>query len=283
MHTVHTIAAARQQLAVWRSAGQTIALVPTMGNLHAGHLSLVHEARRQADRIVVSIFVNPTQFGPGEDLDSYPRTLARDADQLRAAGVDLLFAPEAGQMYPFASNLTWVDVHELPDHLCGRSRPQHFRGVTTVVSKLFHVTTPDVAVFGEKDFQQLTIVRRMTQELLLPIRIVGMPTVREADGLALSSRNSFLQPGQRRQAPLLYQHLLRARDAIAQGMRDYRALEQEMAAALADAGFKVDYVSVASAETLAPASDADRSLVVAAAAWLGSPRLIDNVTIQITG
>ena len=254
-----------------------------MGNLHAGHLSLVHEARRQADRIVVSIFVNPTQFGPGEDLDSYPRTLARDADQLRAAGVDLLFAPEAGQMYPFASNLTWVDVHELPDHLCGRSRPQHFRGVTTVVSKLFHVTTPDVAVFGEKDFQQLTIVRRMTQELLLPIRIVGMPTVREADGLALSSRNSFLQPGQRRQAPLLYQHLLRARDAIAQGMRDYRALEQEMAAALADAGFKVDYVSVASAETLAPASDADRSLVVAAAAWLGSPRLIDNVTIQITG
>ncbi|MCK9515401.1 MAG: pantoate--beta-alanine ligase [Ottowia sp.] len=283
MHTVHTIAAARQQLAVWRSAGQTIALVPTMGNLHAGHLSLVHEARRQADRIVVSIFVNPTQFGPGEDLDSYPRTLARDADQLRAAGVDLLFAPEAGQMYPFASNLTWVDVHELPDHLCGRSRPQHFRGVTTVVSKLFHVTTPDVAVFGEKDFQQLTIVRRMTQELLLPIRIVGMPTVREADGLALSSRNSFLQPGQRRQAPLLYQHLLRARDAIAQGMRDYRALEQEMAATLADAGFKVDYVSVASAETLAPASDADRSLVVAAAAWLGSPRLIDNVTIQITG
>ena len=201
MHTVHTIAAARRQLAVWRSAGQTIALVPTMGNLHAGHLSLVHEARRQADRTVVSIFVNPTQFGPGEDLDSYPRTLARDAQQLRSAGVDLLFAPDARQMYPFDRNLTWVEVHELPDLLCGRSRPQHFRGATTVVTKLFNVTTPDVAVFGEKDFQQLTILRRMTEELLLPIRIVGMPTVREADGLALSSRNHAMDAAQRRLAP----------------------------------------------------------------------------------
>lgn len=281
MQTLHTPAETRQQIAAWRQAGERIALVPTMGNLHAGHLSLVQEARRQAERTVVSIFVNPTQFGPGEDLDSYPRTLQQDTEKLRQAGVDLLFAPEARHIYPFAQDLTWVEVQQLPDHLCGRSRPQHFRGVTTVVSKLFHLTLPDVAVFGEKDFQQLTIIRRMTEELLFPIRIVGMPTVREADGLALSSRNHAMDAAQRRLAPRLYQQLLQARTAIAQGRRDYRALEQEAAAALAGHGFRVDYFSVASAQTLAPADAAERSLVIAAAAWLGTPRLIDNVTLTL--
>lgn len=281
MQILRTPAETRQHIADWRCAGQRIALVPTMGNLHAGHLSLVQEARRQAERTVVSIFVNPTQFAPGEDLDSYPRTLQQDIDKLQDAGVDLLFAPDARQMYPFAQDLTWVDVEQLPEHLCGRSRPQHFRGVTTVVSKLFHVTIPDVAVFGEKDFQQLTLVRRMTEELLFPIRIVGMPTVREPDGLALSSRNHFMDPAQRQQAPRLYQQLLQARAAIMQGRRDYRALEQEAAAALAGHGFRIDYVSVASAETLAPAGNADANLVIAAAAWLGTPRLIDNVTLTI--
>lgn len=281
MQILRTPAETRQHIADWRCVGQRIALVPTMGNLHAGHLSLVQEARRQAERTVVSIFVNPTQFAPGEDLDSYPRTLQQDIDKLQDAGVDLLFAPDAQQMYPFAQDLTWVDVEQLPEHLCGRSRPQHFRGVTTVVSKLFHVTIPDVAVFGEKDFQQLTIVRRMTEELLFPIRIVGMPTVREPDGLALSSRNNFMDPAQRQQAPRLYQQLLQARAAIMQGRRDYRALEQAAAAALAGHGFRIDYVSVASAETLAPAGNTDHDLVIAAAAWLGTPRLIDNVTLTI--
>lgn len=283
METARTLARARQLLASWRRAGQSVALVPTMGNLHAGHLSLVQEARRQADRCVVSVFVNPTQFGPGEDLDSYPRTLPADAEQLRQQEVDLLFAPDASQIYPFDDKLSWVEVQALPDHLCGRSRPQHFRGVTTVVSKLLHVIDPDVAVFGQKDFQQLVIIRRMAQELLFRTRIVGMPTVREADGLALSSRNGFLSPAQRRLAPRLYQNLLRARADIESGARDYRAVEAAVARRLQDSGFKIDYVSVANADSLAPAGAGDTRLVVAAAAWLGTPRLIDNVQLRLAG
>lgn len=281
METVHSVAEVRNSVYSWRQQNRTIALVPTMGNLHPGHLGLVREARRHGDIVVVSIFVNPTQFGPDEDFDSYPRTLDADADQLRAEGVDLLFAPTVDEIYPLGHNQTWVDVDLLGDHLCGAGRPGHFRGVATVVSKLFNIVQPDVAVFGEKDFQQLAIVRRMSAELLFPVRIVGAPTHREADGLARSSRNGYLSTSERARAPLLQQHLQDARRAIEGGERDYRGLEKRLGVALAEHGFEVDYVVVANAATLAPAGPADRNLVIAAAARLGKPRLIDNLTLTL--
>lgn len=281
MQILHRAAEVRQQITDWRRAGKTIALVPTMGNLHPGHLSLVEVARQHADVVVVSVFVNPTQFGPNEDFDSYPRTLEADAAQLRGSGVELLFAPTVEEIYPLGENRSWVEVDQLGDYLCGADRPGHFRGVSTVVSKLFHVVWPDVAVFGEKDFQQLAILRRMTEELLFPIRIIGAPTHREADGLARSSRNGYLSAAERARAPLLQQHLQQARQAIENGERDYRALEQRMAASLTEQGFAVDYVAIANATTLAPARPEDRQLVIAAAAHLGKPRLIDNLTVTL--
>lgn len=281
MKILHRVAEVRQQITGWHRAGKTIALVPTMGNLHPGHLSLVEVARQHADVVVVSVFVNPTQFGPNEDFDSYPRTLEADASQLRSSGVELLFAPAVEEIYPLGENRTWVEVDQLGDYLCGADRPGHFRGVSTVVSKLFHIVWPDVAVFGEKDFQQLAILRRMTEELLFPIRIIGAPTHREADGLARSSRNGYLSADQRARAPLLQQHLQNARQAIENGERDYRALEQRMAASLIEQGFAVDYVAIANATTLAPAQPGDQQLVIAAAAHLGKPRLIDNLTVTL--
>ncbi|MCQ6263378.1 pantoate--beta-alanine ligase [Alcanivorax sp. MM125-6] len=281
MEQLHGVAEVRERVAQWRHEGHTIGLVPTMGNLHDGHLSLVREARRHCDRVVVSIFVNPTQFGPGEDFDAYPRTLDADAARLREAGVEVLFAPTVDAMYPLGANRTWVDVDALGDYLCGADRPGHFRGVATVVSKLFNIVQPDVAVFGEKDFQQLAILRRMAAELLFPIRLIGAPTAREADGLAMSSRNGFLTETERARAPLLQQHLQDARRAVEQGERDYRALEKRIAVSLAEHGFDVDYVTVANATTLAPAAAEDRELVIAAAARLGRPRLIDNLTLSL--
>lgn len=281
MEQLHGVAEVRERVAQWRHAGHTIGLVPTMGNLHDGHLSLVREARRHCDRVVVSIFVNPTQFGPGEDFDAYPRTLDADAARLREAGVEVLFAPTVEAMYPLGANRTWVDVDALGDYLCGADRPGHFRGVATVVSKLFNIVQPDVAVFGEKDFQQLAILRRMAAELLFPIRLIGAPTAREADGLAMSSRNGFLTETERARAPLLQQHLQDARRAVEQGERDYRALEKRIAVSLAEHGFDVDYVTVANATTLTPAAAEDRELVIAAAARLGRPRLIDNLTLSL--
>ncbi|MBF1802030.1 pantoate--beta-alanine ligase [Alloalcanivorax profundimaris] len=281
MEQLHGVAEVRELVAQWRHAGHTIGLVPTMGNLHDGHLSLMREARRHCDRVVVSIFVNPTQFGPGEDFDAYPRTLDADAARLREAGVEVLFAPTVEAMYPLGANRTWVDVDALGDYLCGADRPGHFRGVATVVSKLFNIVQPDVAVFGEKDFQQLAILRRMAAELLFPIRLIGAPTAREADGLAMSSRNGFLTETERARAPLLQQHLQDARRAVEQGERDYRALEKRIAVSLAEHGFDVDYVTVANATTLAPAAAEDRELVIAAAARLGRPRLIDNLTLSL--
>lgn len=281
MEQLHGVAEVRERVAQWRHEGHTIGLVPTMGNLHDGHLSLVREARRHCDRVVVSIFVNPTQFGPGEDFDAYPRTLDADAARLREAGVEVLFAPTVEAMYPLGANRTWVDVDALGDYLCGADRPGHFRGVATVVSKLFNIVQPDVAVFGEKDFQQLAILRRMAAELLFPIRLIGAPTAREADGLAMSSRNGFLTETERARAPLLQQHLQDARRAVEQGERDYRALEKRISVSLAEHGFDVDYVTVANATTLAPAAAEDRELVIAAAARLGRPRLIDNLTLSL--
>ena len=280
MLTLHTIAETRTQIRAWQAAGLTVGFVPTMGNLHAGHIRLVNEAREHADKVVASVFVNPTQFGPGEDFEAYPRTLPDDQAKLEAAGTDLVFAPSVSEMYP-APTLTWVEVDELGDHLCGASRPGHFRGVSTVVTKLFNIVTPDVACFGEKDFQQLAVIRRMAQDLCFAVRVIGVPTAREPDGLAMSSRNGYLSDEERALAPQVYAHLQQAREAIIAGERDYRALSKHLSASLEQLGFSVDYLTVVDAETVVPAVAEDRQLRVSVAARLGRTRLIDNIPVAI--
>ena len=281
MQTVHTVSQVREYVRGWHQKGQSVGFVPTMGNLHDGHISLIKEARARCDVVVVSIFVNPTQFGPNEDFDRYPRTLDADAAALVDAGTDLLFAPSVDEMYPLGQNQTWVDVDGLGEHLCGASRKGHFRGVTTVVSKLFNIVQPDVAVFGEKDFQQLAILRRMSEELLFPIKIVGATTSRESDGLARSSRNGFLDESERTLAPKLYQTLQQLKADIEAGEQDYQGLQSRYRDSLEQAGFRVDYLTVANARSLAPASADDTDLVVAVAAKLGNTRLIDNVSLAV--
>ena len=281
MQTVHTVAEVREYVRGWHQIGLSVGFVPTMGNLHDGHISLIKEARARCDVVVVSIFVNPTQFGPNEDFDRYPRTLDADAAALVDAGTDLLFAPSVEEMYPLGQNQTWVDVDGLGDYLCGASRAGHFRGVTTVVSKLFNIVQPDVAVFGEKDFQQLAILSRMSEELLFPIKIVGASTSRESDGLARSSRNGFLNESERTLAPQLYQTLQQLKADIEAGEQDYRGLESRYRDSLEQAGFQVDYLTVANARSLAPAGADDSDLVVAVAAKLGNTRLIDNVSLAV--
>ena len=278
MEIVTTIAAVRERVAAWRGRGERVAFVPTMGNLHAGHISLIELARRHGERFVASIFVNPMQFGPNEDFNHYPRTPDRDARMLEEAGCDLMFQPDVGEMYPSSPQIaTRVEVPGLSDILCGEFRPGHFAGVATVVAKLFSIVQPDVAVFGEKDFQQLTVIRRMVVDLCLPVRIVGAPTMREADGLAMSSRNQYLEPPERERAPLIHAALQRVVARIAAGDADLAALEREGAESLARAGFRVDYFSVRRAEDLLAPGPGDRDLVVLAAARLGRARLIDNL------
>ncbi|WP_323774930.1 pantoate--beta-alanine ligase [Alcanivorax sp.] len=281
MQTVHSVAQVREYIRGWHNKGLSVGFVPTMGNLHDGHISLIREARARCDVVVVSIFVNPTQFGPNEDFDRYPRTLDADAAALVEAGTDLLFAPSVEEMYPLGQNQTWVDVDQLGDHLCGASREGHFRGVTTVVSKLLNIVQPDVAVFGEKDFQQLAILRRMCEELLFPVKIVGAATSRETDGLARSSRNGFLNDSERTLAPQLYAHLQQLKADIDAGERDFRALESRISQSLNAAGFSVDYLTIVNAKTLAPAGPQDTDLVAAVAAKLGSTRLIDNISLAV--
>ena len=281
MQTVHSVAQVREYVRGWHNKGLSVGFVPTMGNLHDGHISLIREARARCDVVVVSIFVNPTQFGPNEDFDRYPRTLDADAAALVEAGTDLLFAPSVEEMYPLGQNQTWVDVDQLGDHLCGASREGHFRGVTTVVSKLLNIVQPDVAVFGEKDFQQLAILRRMCEELLFPVKIVGAATSRETDGLARSSRNGFLSDSERTLAPQLYAHLQQLKADIDAGERDYRALESRISQSLDTAGFSVDYLTIVNTKTLAPAGPQDTDLVAAVAAKLGSTRLIDNISLAV--
>lgn len=281
MHIVHTVAQVREIVRGWRQSGQTVGFVPTMGNLHDGHISLINRAQQHSDRVVASIFVNPTQFGPNEDFDRYPRTLDADSQALDAVGTDLLFAPSVDAMYPLGQNQTWVDVDGLGNYLCGASREGHFRGVTTVVSRLFNIVQPDVAVFGEKDFQQLAILRRMTEELLFPIEIIGAPTSRESDGLARSSRNGFLSASERALAPQLYQNLEAIRSALEAGEQNFQQLAEQHSQQLNAAGFEVDYLTIANARTLAPAATNDTDLVVAVAAKIGSTRLIDNVTLAV--
>lgn len=278
MDIVDTVADVRHALHGVRAAGKRIAFVPTMGNLHAGHLALVRRAREVSDYTVISSFVNPYQFGQNEDFDSYPRTPEDDMSKLRAEGVDLLFAPEARQIYPRGpDHITTIEVPALGRMLCGVSRPTFFRGVTTVVGILFNIVQPDVALFGEKDFQQLVIIRRMTSDLHLPVEILTVPTVRESDGLAMSSRNAYLSKEERQVAPVLYQTLCATRDALGQGQRNFRVLEKQGLQRLAAMGLRTDYFSVRRADDLALPDPTDTDLRILAAAWLGRTRLIDNV------
>ena len=282
MRTEHTILGLREQLRQARREGKTIGFVPTMGNLHAGHISLVERAKAQCDIVVASIFVNPTQFGANEDFGTYPRTLEADSQLLTAAHCDFLFAPAAGEMYANGLNQsTIVHVAELGKELCGAHRPGHFDGVSSVVSKLFNIVQPDTAFFGEKDFQQLAIIRRMTQELNFPITIVGVPTARAEDGLALSSRNGYLSDSERKQAPMLYRMLCQLRDAISYGQRDYTMLTDAACLHLQKSGFEPDYVSVRRASDLLPATAEDTALVILVAARLGKTRLIDNLAFEL--
>ena len=281
MEQIHEVASLRVRLAALRREGERIALVPTMGNLHEGHLALIDAARTLADRVVATIFVNPLQFGPGEDYAAYPRTLAADAKALSARGTDLLFAPPVLAMYPDGANLaTIVSVSGLSRELCGAARPGHFDGVTTVVAKLFSLIGPDIAVFGRKDLQQLTLIKRMARDLSMPLEIRGVDTVRAPDGLALSSRNSYLSSEERSRAPLLAATLRRVADALADGSREFKTLETGAMDALMGAGFEPDYVSIRSSTDLAaPDTEADaRALVVLGAARLGKTRLIDNIS-----
>ncbi|PVV12138.1 MAG: pantoate--beta-alanine ligase [gamma proteobacterium symbiont of Ctena orbiculata] len=278
METVCDLASLRQRINGWRGAGEKIGLVPTMGNLHEGHLALVEAARKRCDRCVVSIFVNPMQFGEGEDFASYPRTLDADQRKLEAAATDLLFTPTAATVYPQGDQAqTRVEVPGISDILCGASRPGHFVGVATIVCKLFNYVQPDLALFGEKDYQQLMVIRRMVDDLAMPIEIIGLPTVREADGLAKSSRNGYLSPAERRQAPKLYETLGVTARALKSGERDYALLEAEGQEMLRSAGFTPDYYAIRRAEDLQPPDPDERDLVILAAAFMGTTRLIDNL------
>jgi pantoate--beta-alanine ligase len=280
MKIISAITELRTDLAPWRQAGQTIALVPTMGNLHAGHINLVKTAFTMADQVVVSIFVNPLQFVAGEDYQTYPRTLEADCEKLRTVSTDLLFTPSVTEIYPTGmAASTSIEVPHLSNLLCGASRPGHFIGVATVVNKLFNIVQPQLALFGEKDYQQLLIIQRMVADLYLPIEIIGVPTYRADDGLALSSRNSYLNPQQRRIAPRLFQILDQMRRQIIAGYQDLTQLESQAIANLTDAGFQPDYVSVRNALTLVIPTVADQDLIILAAAWLGKARLIDNIKV----
>ena len=266
----------------WRSQGLSVALVPTMGFLHAGHVSLLDHARTRADKLVLSIFVNPTQFGPNEDLDRYPRNLPRDLELAAAHGVDLAFAPEAGAMY-FPDHATWVDVPELGAGLCGASRPGHFRGVCTVVAKLFGLVRPDVAVFGQKDWQQLAILRRMTRDLELGVEIVGRPIFREPDGLAMSSRNVYLSPEEREEAPAIRQGLELVQTAVRAGELDAARLGLMFRSHLAEklSGARVDYADFVHPEAMSPKACVDAPTLFAVAVFLSRVRLIDNILLEV--
>jgi pantoate--beta-alanine ligase len=278
MLTATTIGSVRAHVARWRAAGDRVVFVPTMGNLHAGHVSLIEAARKHGKRFVASIFVNPMQFGPNEDFAHYPRTPSQDAKMLSDAGCDLMFMPEVGEIYPNGSaNATRVEVPGISNILCGEFRPGHFEGVATVVAKLFNIVDPDVAIFGEKDYQQLTVIRRMVADLCLRVEIIGAPTVREADGLAMSSRNQYLDGGQRKLAPAIYRQLQQSVAALASGSREFAKIEGAGRAALDGAGFRTDYFSVRDALTLAPATPDTQRFVVMTASRLGKARLIDNI------
>lgn len=282
MLVVHSKQELADHIAEWRHNDEHVALVPTMGNLHAGHLALVELAREHAERVVVSVFVNPTQFGDGEDFEEYPRTLERDKRRLKKSAADLIFAPDVDTVYPFGvKNATVVSVPGLSENFCGASRPGHFDGVTTVVMRLFALVQPDVAVFGQKDYQQQLVIRRMAEDLNLPVSIITSETIREDDGLALSSRNSYLTEEQRARAAALYAELSSVGQDLQDGRRNFSELESAATQRLVDAGFDVDYFAIRRALNLEmPDRDCD-DLVVLAAAQMGEARLIDNVVVTV--
>lgn len=282
MITVKTIRELRAAVARARGEDKRIALVPTMGNLHTGHIALVEKARQRADFVVVSIFVNPLQFGPNEDLDNYPRTLTADQEKLFGAGCNLLFVPSVEEMYPGGlQSQTKVSITGVSEGLCGDRRHGHFDGVATVVTKLFNITLPDIAIFGEKDYQQLAVIRTMVRDLNMPVQIFGEPTVRATDGLALSSRNGYLSEEQRAIAPALYRTLCDTAAAIQAGERDFDRLTRDGLATLELAGLHPDYLEIREANSLRPAAAEDHQLVVLAAAFIGNTRLIDNLSVEI--
>ncbi|WNF47849.1 pantoate--beta-alanine ligase [Pseudomonas sp. SG20056] len=282
MNTVKSVRELRAAVAQARAEGKQIAFVPTMGNLHAGHAALVEKAAQRADFVVASIFVNPLQFGPSEDLDKYPRTLLADQEKLVEAGCHLLFTPDVEEMYPNGMDgQTRVSVPGVSEGLCGASRPGHFEGVATVVSKLFNMVQPDLAIFGQKDFQQLAVIRTLVRDLNMPIQIIGEPTVRAEDGLALSSRNGYLTTEQREAAPVLYRSLQGMAAAIRAGERDYATLVAAAQQQHSAAGFRPDYLEVREANSLRPACADDRQLVILVAAFIGSTRLIDNLAFDL--
>lgn len=282
MQIVRDITQLREQRRKWQLEGKVIAFVPTMGNLHHGHLRLVKEAKKNADIVVVSIFVNPLQFGPDEDLEAYPRTLQHDEAALESLGVDLLFTPCSEDIYPSGlEQQTFVEVPGLSYMICGASRPGHFRGVATIVCKLFNMVQPNKAYFGEKDFQQLQVIRAMVSDLSMNLQIFGVPTVREVDGLAMSSRNNYLSSEDRELAPRLYKELCNMSDQIELGRRDFSRLISEQKARLIEAGFKVDYIEIRASESLLQPGHEDTNIVILAAAFLSKTRLIDNIQIQL--
>lgn len=281
MLVISDIKVLRATVKAWRQEGHSIAFVPTMGNLHQGHLKLVDEARQRADKVIVSIFVNPMQFGANEDLAKYPRTLAEDCAGLTDHQADAVFTPTPELIYPKGLDVqTAVDVPFIGDNHCGASRPGHFRGVSTIVTKLFNLVQPDIALFGKKDYQQLAVIRALTIDLSFPIEIIGIDTERAADGLALSSRNGYLSAEQRATAPLIYQQLQWLAQQIRdQGASDFRALEQQVRETLSQAGFRPDYVNICQRHNLELANDLSSPLVILLAAYLGTTRLIDNLEV----
>ncbi len=274
---IKTIVDLRDELTEMRKLKKKISLVPTMGNIHEGHLSLIKNAQKQSDYVVVSIFVNPTQFVAGEDFNEYPRTLDSDIELISKLNVNLVFIPEAIELYPMNNKIsTEVSIPELESIYCGKHRPGHFRGVAMIVSKLFNIVQPDIAIFGEKDYQQLLIIRSLVKNLFLPIEIISLPTVREASGLAMSSRNNYLTEPERKKAPMLYECIKTTVNLIINGAKDYEKLEREAKLFLEKAGFKIEYYNICDSETLGPVQG--KILVVLAAVWLGKTRLIDNAT-----
>jgi pantoate--beta-alanine ligase len=280
MDTVTTIGAVREHVRAWRRQGLRVAFVPTMGNLHAGHVSLIDAARRHGERFVASIFVNPMQFGPNEDFAHYPRTPLEDARMLAAAGCNLMFSPEVREVYPNgAERATRIEVPGLSRILEGEFRPGFFEGVCTVVAQLFHIVEPDVAVFGEKDFQQLTVIRRMVADLCMPVEIIGAPTVRDADGLAMSSRNQYLTAAERALAPTIHATLQTAAQRLAAGDAEFASIERAGVQTLESAGFRPDYFAVRDAANLSAPLAGTRALVALTAARIGKARLIDNLQV----
>lgn len=287
MKMINTVAELRTTVAQWKAAGECVALVPTMGNLHAGHLQLVEQARKHAGRVVFSIFVNPMQFtnvgGDGKDFERYPRTFEEDCLKLSAENYapDVVFSPAVQEMYPAGFEQECrIEVPEISDILEGEFRPGHFTGVATVVTKLFNMAQPDVALFGEKDFQQLSIIRRFVSDLCFPVEVIGVPTVREKNGLAMSSRNQYLSSEEREHAALLHKTLQQAQQKIVAGEKDFELIQRQAVAQLNESGFRAEYFEVREAVTLLPATEADAALVVLVAAWLGEARLIDNLALK---